>query len=426
MEKIVIEGGKRLSGELRVHGSKNSALPILAAAVLTNKPCVIHNCPRLTDVDAAIRILTYLGCKVEREGNTVTIDATSIERSDIPDHLMREMRSSVVFLGPILARMGKASLSTPGGCEIGLRLIDLHLSAMRQFGVEIQEEHGRLDCVCPEPMKGVKIALSFPSVGATENIMLAAATAQGRTVLVNAAREPEISDLADFLNGCGARIHGAGEGTIVINGVKALSGTEHTVIPDRITAATYMAAAAVTHGHLTLRDIIPAHLGPVIPVMEEAGCDISICARDLTISAPPRLHRVHTVRTMPYPGFPTDAQAPVMAMTAIADGTSVIIENIFESRYKHVSELMRLGAHIKVEGRVAVVEGVPFLSGAPVVAPDLRGGSSLVIAGLSARGNTEITGVRHIDRGYEKIEESLQAIGAQIKREICDETEEEF
>ena len=275
-------------------------------------------------------------------------------------------------------------------------------------------------------MKGVKIALSFPSVGATENIMLAAATAQGRTVLVNAAREPEISDLADFLNGCGARIHGAGEGTIVINGVKALSGTEHTVIPDRITAATYMAAAAVTHGHLTLRDIIPAHLGPVIPVMEEAGCDISICARDLTISAPPRLHRVHTVRTMPYPGFPTDAQAPVMAMTAIADGTSVIIENIFESRYKHVSELMRLGAHIKVEGRVAVVEGVPFLSGAPVVAPDLRGGSSLVIAGLSARGNTEITGVRHIDRGYEKIEESLQAIGAQIKREICDETEEEF
>ena len=236
MEKIVIEGGKRLSGELRVHGSKNSALPILAAAVLTNKPCVIHNCPRLTDVDAAIRILTYLGCKVEREGNTVTIDATSIERSDIPDHLMREMRSSVVFLGPILARMGKASLSTPGGCEIGLRPIDLHLSAMRQFGVEIQEEHGRLDCVCPEPMKGVKIALSFPSVGATENIMLAAATAQGRTVLVNAAREPEISDLADFLNGCGARIHGAGEGTIVINGVKALSGTEHTVIPDRITA----------------------------------------------------------------------------------------------------------------------------------------------------------------------------------------------
>ena len=265
MEKIVIEGGKRLSGELRVHGSKNSALPILAAAVLTNKPCVIHNCPRLTDVDAAIRILTYLGCKVEREGNTVTIDATSIERSDIPDHLMREMRSSVVFLGPILARMGKASLSTPGGCEIGLRPIDLHLSAMRQFGVEIQEEHGRLDCVCPEPMKGVKIALSFPSVGATENIMLAAATAQGRTVLVNAAREPEISDLADFLNGCGARIHGAGEGTIVINGVKALSGTEHTVIPDRITAATYMAAAAVTHGHLTLRDIIPAHLGRSFP-----------------------------------------------------------------------------------------------------------------------------------------------------------------
>ena len=417
MAKMIIDGGKRLSGEVIIGGAKNSALPILAATVLGESESVIHNCPQLTDIDAAIKILTYLGCRVARDGHTLTVDPRDMDRWDIPDDLMREMRSSVVFLGSIAARMGRAELSTPGGCEIGQRPIDLHLAAMKKFGLRINEEHGRLICESDGKLKGTKITLALPSVGATENIMLAAVTAEGNTVVSNAAREPEISDLADFLNGCGARIRGAGGGTIYIYGVKSLGGTEHTVIPDRISAATYMAAAAATRGRLILRNIIPAHIGPVIPAFEESGCDISIRGRSLSISAPPRLQRIRIVRTMPYPGFPTDAQAPVMAMVSIANGTSMFVENIFESRYKHVSELIRLGAKIKVEDRVAVVEGVKKLSGAPVIAPDLRGGAALVIAGLSAEGTTEITGLKHLDRGYEGIEENLARVGASIKRE---------
>lgn len=423
MEGLIIEGGKRLSGEVRVHGAKNSALPILAASILAGRRTVIHNCPALTDIDAAVKILSYLGCTVEREGHTIAVDPTTMDKYEIPESLMREMRSSVVFLGPILARMGKAVLSTPGGCEIGLRPIDLHLAAMRRFGVEIQEEHGRLSCVCASGgLTGTVVTLSFPSVGATENAMLAAATASGSTTIVNAAREPEISDLADFLNGMGAHIQGAGEGVICIEGVAKLSGTEHSVIPDRITAATYMCAAAVTRGSVLLRDIIPAHLGPVIPALEEMGCDISINSRNLSVSAPPRLRRIPTVRTMPYPGFPTDAQAPLMAVACVARGTSVFVENIFESRFKHVSELTRLGARIKVEGRVAVVEGVPYLSGAQAVASDLRGGAALVIAGLSAQGQTQISQVNLIDRGYEQIEKSLVMLGADVKRISSDES----
>lgn len=416
MEEIIIEGGKRLSGEITVHGAKNSALPILAATVLTTKKTVIHNCPRLTDIDAAINILKHLGCIVQFEDEYLTVDASNINCSDIPDDLMREMRSSVVFLGAILARMGKASFSTPGGCEIGLRPIDLHLFAMGRLGAKIKEEYGRLECECPNGLVGDEIILSFPSVGATENAMLAAVLAKGRTTIINCAREPEISDLADFLNGCGARISGAGEGTIVIEGVKSLGGTEHTVIPDRIAATTYMAATAVTQGRVKLNDIIPAHLGPVIPMFEEAGCDIIIKGHSLSISAPPRLKRIKNIRTMPYPGFPTDAQAPIMAMTTIADGTSLIVENIFECRYKHVNELIRLGAKIKIEGRVAVIEGVPCLYGAPVTAGDLRGGAALVVAGLSAKGTTKIEGVCHIDRGHADFEKNLTALGATISR----------
>lgn len=416
MDTIITQGGERLRGEVTVHGAKNSALPILAACVLCGKPSVIHNCPRLTDVDAAIKILLHLGCKVAREGRTVTVDSSGIYKSDIPDDLMREMRSSVIFLGPVLSRTGKVSVSAPGGCEIGLRPIDLHLEAMKRLGASIEEEHGRINFACSGKLQGNKITLSFPSVGATENIMLAAATAEGRTIVVNAAREPEISDLADFLNGCGARILGAGEGTLVIDGVQKLYGTEHTVIPDRIAATTFLAAAASTHGRLVLHDVIPAHIAPVLPALEEAGCDIQVGSREISLSAPPKLHRIRTVRTMPYPGFPTDAQALIMAMACVAEGTSVFIENIFESRYKHVSELIRLGANIKAEGRMAVVEGVPYLSGAPVVAPDLRGGCALIIAGLCARGETRVSSVHHIDRGYEKIEESLRRVGAKIRR----------
>lgn len=416
MDKLVINGSKRLTGEIEVHGSKNSVLPILAACVLSQGENIIHNCPMLSDVDAALKILVELGCKVKREEHTVCVDSSGVNGFEISDSLMREMRSSVIFLGAILGRTGKAVLSTPGGCEIGLRPIDMHISAMEQLGAEVFEEHGRLHFECKNGLHGARVILPFPSVGATENIMIASCVAKGTTVITNAAREPEISDLADFLNGCGAKIHGAGDSTIVIEGVKKLTATTHTVIPDRIAASTYLLAGAITHGRVCIKEIIPAHLGALIPVLKQSGCDISVSNRWICISSPPRLSRVKTVRTMPYPGFPTDVQAPLTAMLSVADGTSVVVENIFECRYKHVSELIRLGAKINVEGRTAVIEGVPYLTGASVVSPDLRGGFALVIAGLAAKGETVISGVEHIDRGYENPEKLLSALGADIKR----------
>lgn len=416
MDKLVINGSKRLTGEIEVHGSKNSVLPILAACVLSQGENIIHNCPMLSDVDAALKILVELGCKVKREEHTVCVDSSGVNGFEISDNLMREMRSSVIFLGAILGRTGKAVLSTPGGCEIGLRPIDMHISAMEQLGAEVFEEHGRLHFECKNGLHGARVILPFPSVGATENIMIASCVAKGTTVITNAAREPEISDLADFLNGCGAKIHGAGDSTIIIDGVERLTATTHTVIPDRIAASTYLIAGAITHGRVCIKEIIPAHLGALIPVLKQSGCDISVSNRWICISSPPRLSRVKTVRTMPYPGFPTDVQAPLTAMLSVADGTSVVVENIFECRYKHVSELIRLGAKINVEGRTAVIEGVPYLTGASVVSPDLRGGFALVIAGLAAKGETVISGVEHIDRGYENPEKLLSALGADIKR----------
>lgn len=416
MDKLVINGSKRLTGEIEVHGSKNSVLPILAACVLSQGENIIHNCPMLSDVDAALKILVELGCKVKREEHTVCVDSSGVNGFEISDSLMREMRSSVIFLGAILGRTGKAVLSTPGGCEIGLRPIDMHISAMEQLGAEVFEEHGRLHFECKNGLHGARVILPFPSVGATENIMIASCVAKGTTVITNAAREPEISDLADFLNGCGAKIHGAGDSTIIIDGVEGLTATTHTVIPDRIAASTYLLAGAITHGRVCIKEIIPAHLGALIPVLKQSGCDISVSNRWICISSPPRLSRVKTVRTMPYPGFPTDVQAPLTAMLSVADGTSVVVENIFECRYKHVSELIRLGAKINVEGRTAVIEGVPYLTGASVVSPDLRGGFALVIAGLAAKGETVISGVEHIDRGYESPEKLLSALGADVKR----------
>lgn len=416
MAKLLIEGRNRLQGEILVHGAKNSTLPILAASMLCSTETVLHNCPVLSDVETCMKILRYLGCKVTRCEGDLTIDASGVCHSDIPDHLMREMRSSIVFLGAIVARTGHARLSFPGGCELGPRPIDLHLAALRKMGLEIREDHGCLECTVKDGLKGANIGFSFPSVGATENVMIAAACAEGSTVMTNAAREPEICDLADFLNACGARISGAGGSTIVIEGVKKLGGCEHRVIPDRIAAATFMTAAAITGSTLLISSVNASHLEPLIPVFEESGCSLRFSGGQMEIAAPRRLNPVKSVRTMPYPGFPTDAQAPVMAMTTLADGTSVFVENIFESRYKHAGELLRLGANIKVEGRVAVVEGVKRLSGAPVEAPDLRGGAALVVAGLAADGITQVEGLRHIDRGYEAIENSLAAVGAAIKR----------
>lgn len=415
MSRLVIEGQRRLSGTVHIHGAKNSALPILAALLLVDGQCEIENCPQLSDVAAAVAILEHLGCRVTREGHTVFADATAVCHSDIPDELMREMRSSIVFLGAIAARTGRAELSFPGGCELGPRPIDLHLAALRQLGLHIDEEGGKLSCRVPKGrLVGCPITLAFPSVGATENILLAAATATGTTTVFNAAREPEICDLCNFLTACGARIRGAGDGTITIEGVERLHGCRHRVIPDRIETATYMGAAAVTGGALLLKDVEPAHIRAIVPVFEEMGCELSYWEREMLVTAPTRLRRVKTVRTLPYPGFPTDAQALLMAAACVAKGTSVFIETIFDSRYKQVGELMRLGANIKVEGRVAVVEGVPSLSGAPVECTDLRGGAALVLAGLAAQGSTEISKLHHLERGYEAFAECLRQAGANI------------
>lgn len=413
---LCIEGGVPLRGELRVQGAKNSTLPLLAASVLCGGENIFHNCPELSDVAATVRILRHLGCSCQRRGKTLVVRSGSLERTDIPDALMREMRSSIVFLGAILARTGEAALSFPGGCEIGPRPIDLHLAALQKLGVEIREEHGCLLCSAPHGIGGGFISLSFPSVGATENLLLAASTGRGTTVIANAAREPEIADLAAYLNRCGAHIYGAGESCVIVEGVSKLSGGEFTVMPDRIAAATYMAAAAVTGGTLLLRDVNGGDLLPVLSAFEEAGCTVLRSGKELLLSAPERLGPVRHIRTMPYPGFPTDAQAPVMAMAAVGRGTSVFVENIFESRYKHAAELNRLGAKIKVEGKVAVVEGVKRLSGASVSAADLRGGAALAVAGLAAEGETQLLHPKYIDRGYEHFERNLRSLGARIVR----------
>ncbi len=416
MERFVIEGAKRLEGEINVQGSKNSVLPVLAAAAVTGKCSIIRNCPSLTDVGAAMRILQHTGCSAVHTRDIVIVDSQDISRYDIPNSLMHEMRSSIVFLGAILARFGMAEVSAPGGCEIGLRPINLHLSSLEKMGVQIEESRGRLFCTCPDGLHGAKITLSFPSVGATENIILAAVSARGTTTIINAAREPEIVDLARFLNGCGAEILGAGEGTIVINGVSEFRNYEHSIIPDRIVASTYMTAAAVTGGRIKVCRSAPEHLNPVLSVFENAGCRVKISGDCVDIAAPERLRSIGTVRTMPYPGFPTDSQAPAMLMASVAKGTSVMIENIFESRFKHVSELTRMGAKITVEDRVAIIEGVQLLRGADVTATDLRGGAALVIAGLAAEGETTVCGLKHIDRGYINFEENLSSIGAEISR----------
>lgn len=416
MSKFIVSGGRKLSGEVKVQGSKNSTLPILAATLLCEDESVLFNCPQLSDVDATIRILRYLGCKATRTDSTLIVDTKSMKRSDIPSDLMREMRSSIIFLGVLIARCGKAKMSLPGGCELGPRPIDLHLSALRQMGIDICEQHGKLECVAVDGIKPSKIALSFPSVGATENVMLTAVKAKGTTIITNAAKEPEIIDLADYLNACGAKISGAGESTIIIEGVDKLCGCTHSIISDRIVAATLMSAAAVTGSDITLDGVILSHLSAVLPVFEQAGCELTYKTGKLRFCAPYRLRSPKLIRTMPYPGFPTDAQAPIMAMTSKSNGLTVFVENIFESRYKHVDELTRLGANIKVEGKVAVVDGVRHLYGANVRALDLRGAAALVVAALSAQGNTEICGINYLERGYEDFEVVLADLGADIKK----------
>lgn len=416
MESIIINGRNRLQGEIDVQGSKNSSLPILAATVLVKGISVIHNCPELTDVNAAIDILKYLGCSVKRENHTVIVDSRFISGNGIPDFLMRQMRSSVVFLGSILGRMGCVRLSSPGGCEIGLRPIDLHLNSLRKLGVTVNETGGKIHCFKEKEITGGVISLSFPSVGATENIILASALSKGRTVILNAAREPEIADLAAFLNSAGCRVRLDSQGTVIIDGADETHSLEHTVISDRIVALTYLSCAATASGDVLLKNVNTDDFRSVLPIFEAAGCRITDKGDSVRLTLNGRPKAIRDIRTMPFPGFPTDAQAPVMAFTSIARGTSVIVENIFESRFKHVAELKKMGARINVEGRVAVIDGVKELYGACVSCPDLRGGGALVAAGLAADGITVIDCVGHIDRGYEKIEECLKGVGADIKR----------
>lgn len=416
MESIIISGSKKLQGEIDVQGSKNSSLPILASCILVNGVSVISNCPELSDTKAAIKILEYLGCKIKREKHALVVDSRFISNYTIPEQLMRKMRSSIVFLGALLGRMGVAKLSSPGGCDIGLRPIDLHLNSFKTLGVNIDESHGEIFCKKGKMESDTVISLSFPSVGATENIMLFSSTLKGRTVILNAAREPEIADLADFLNSAGAKITIGKHGTVTVEGVDKLHSTEHRVIPDRICALTFISAVCTAGGKALIKSTDTSAYLTELSVLQSAGAKIKNYKDKIEIEQTERPKALCDIRTMPYPGFPTDAQALIMALAVKAKGTSVIVENIFENRFRHVTELQRMGAKIKTEGRVAIVDGVAKTYGAAVSSPDLRGGAALVVAGLSAEGTTTVSDVFHIDRGYERIEESFSLLGADIER----------
>ena len=421
MGKLVIQGQNRLEGKLSVHGSKNSVLPILAATMIGRGQSVIENCPDLTDTAAACDILRQLGCSVWLENGAAIVENGGYGSNKIPEKLMRKMRSSVMFLGAILSRDGSAVISFPGGCELGPRPIDLHMSALSQMGVKFREEGGYLYCTCPRGLQGADVTLSIPSVGATENVMLAAVCAKGDTVIVNAAREPEIEDLANFLNKMGAKITGAGSDSMRISGVSALHGTCHTIIPDRIVAATYILGAVMAGGHCRIEGVNTRHMSSVLAELKEMDIPLVITDDSVTVKSEKRPRAPKLIRTAYYPGFPTDAQALMMALASICNGSSMFIETVFQSRYKHVGELARMGANIHVEQRVAVVDGVERLWGANVEATDLRGGAALMIAALAAEGTTVIDRIDHIDRGYEHPEVLLRELGANIQRIQDDE-----
>ena len=414
MSAYLVEGGRPLDGSVRIHGAKNSVLPILAACLLVPGECVVRNCPDLSDVTASLDILRHLGCAVRREGDAVIVDASAPTGWDVPDDLMREMRSSVIFLGAVLGRMGQADLCAPGGCELGPRPIDLHLAAMRSLGAVIAEAGGGLHCT--GGLRGADIVFSLPSVGATENAMLAAVAAEGDTTITNAAREPEIVDLQQFLCAMGADVHGAGSSVITIRGGKRPHGGAYAVMGDRIVAATYLAAAASAGGTVEVTGVDWRHLSTVTAVLAEAGCTLTSTPERILLRCQAPLRGVRPVRTAPYPGFPTDAQAPLMAALCKGTGCSVFVENIFESRYRHVDELCRMGAEIQVEGRVAVVYGVPRLHAAQVRSTDLRGGAALVVAALGAEGESIVTGIHHVERGYQDLPGDLRLLGASVRR----------
>ena len=415
-QKFVIKGGTPLNGELKIQGAKNSVLPIIAASVMCGGETVIENCPKISDTYASSRILTHLGLQCIIEKNVMTVRNNGNKTVEIPDDLMREMRSSIIYMGALLGACGECRMSFPGGCELGPRPIDMHIAAMKKLGAKVVDEYGIIKCTAERGLHGARINLNYPSVGTTENIMLAAVTAKGQTVISNAAREPEIIDLADFLNRCGGRIKGAGNSTIVIDGVQKLRGFTYSVIADRIAAATYISAAASTGGEISLTGIDSSICDSFLPVFEQMGCKIYVYSDRLYINASGKLKGVNKITTMPHPGFPTDAQAVIMAALCKAYGSSIFEENIFESRYRHVDALVKMGADIKVIGKAAVVNGVEKLYGAKVSATDLRGGAAMAVAGLGAEGVTEVAEIHHIDRGYEDMEKAFSSLGGKIQR----------
>ena len=415
MDTYIIDGGERLYGKLQAQSAKNTVLPLLAASVLTDEQVKIRGVPTISDVENMLRILSEVGCQIKRKGDSAVIDSSNAVSHEIPPRLTKELRSSVFMLGSVLTRFRRAKISYPGGCDIGLRPIDLHLAGLKRLGVKITEEGGYIECEA-EKLIGAEILLDFPSVGATENIILAAVKAEGITVIRNAAKEPEIVDLQNFLNAMGANVRGAGGGTVVIEGVKRLHGIEYTPIGDRIEAGTYLIAAAICGGEIEVNGVPPENIAALLHKLRENGCKIHTKNDKIILSSGGKLKSVDLVETMPFPGFPTDLQAQYSALCCTAKGTTLVVENLFETRYKYAAELKRMGADVTVRGRTAVIRGVEKLHGAKVTASDLRGGAALVVAALGAEGQSTVIDLSHIDRGYADFEYKLKKLGAKIRR----------
>lgn len=413
MSNFIIEGGNTLRGEVKISGSKNASLPIIAASILSGKKTKLSNVPNIHDTQVTLKILKYLGCKITKNNDKIEIISKYIDKKDIPEELMNQMRSTVVIAGALIGRFKNATFSYPGGCDIGARPIDLHLKAFKKLGINIIEEYGLIRCSC-DRIIGNNIDLDFPSVGATENTILASVLAEGTTTITNAAREPEIIDLVNMLNKMGAKITGEGTNIIQIQGVNKLSEVKYKIMPDRIEAGTFLCATAITGGKVKITNMMPDHIVPIISKLEETGCKINISENSIEIDSPNRLKAIE-IKTMPYPGFPTDMQSILGATLTVAKGTSIITENIFENRFKYLSELKRMGAKNKQEGNVAIITGVKKLLGTKVKSTDLRGGAAMVLAGLYAKGITTVTNIEYILRGYENIDKKLRKIGASIQ-----------
>lgn len=413
--KYIVEGGNMLTGEVKISGSKNASLPVIAASILNNGIVELENCPNIHDVKIMLDILCDLGCKITYNNSKIVVDSTNLNSYEIPNDLMHEMRSSVIIVGALLGRLGKCKFTYPGGCEIGARPINMHLDGFEQLGVKISEENGVIECET-QKLNGTEIVLDFPSVGATENIMLASCLADGVTHIKNVAREPEIICLQDFLNQMGAQISGAGSNTIIIKGVKELHDTSFKIIPDRIEAGTYLLMAMATKGDILVKDVIPEHIESLLHKMKRMNCKITTCEDSVYAKYHKQLKGTN-IKTMPYPGFPTDMQSQYLTLMTIAKGTSIIVESIFENRYKYVNELLRMGANITLEGNTAIVQGVNILKPAILEAKDLRGGAALIEAALMAEGKSEIHGIKYVERGYENIVDKLTKLGAKIIKE---------